>query len=334
MLDQSYLEKYVAPHIEGRSKIALGLSGGPDSMALARLLSIWAQERAGLEIHALIIDHAIRTESGQEASLTKQRVEDWPHITPVILTCEGLVDEETRLMERARQARYTLFESYCAQEGITALCLAHHQNDQAETFLFRLAKGSGLDGLASMAPVQTYSENLTLLRPLLDVPKSDLIEFCTVTATEYVHDPSNEKEQFARPRLRKSAQILEEEGLSAKRLSVTARRLARAKEALQQIAIETFDKILLEKNTNRIVLTLSGVRKALDEIAFRTILMAVEYLNHERDYLPRMERLEDLFEDVKTGKEFRKRTLGGLIFECDEGRDQLIIHKEPKKDGK
>lgn len=311
---------------EELSSIAVGLSGGPDSMALTKLLSLWSASVDGPNIHALIVDHGLRKEAAEEARSTLEQVQDWPKVTAEILNCD-LAEQETRLMEAARDARYAVLAQYCSKNTIQHLCLGHHREDQAETFLFRLAKGSGLDGLSAIRPEQEYG-GLTLVRPLLVVPKQALIETCETYNVPFIQDPSNESEDFARVRLRQSADILAEEGLTSKRLESTARRLNRAREALESMSDKVFDEILLEKDTCRIVFNMPKFQQQLDELALRIISKAIRQLNPDEDYLPRMEKIEDLCADLKSQTPFRKRTLGGLIFECKDKDDHLIITKE------
>ena len=312
------------PHVSADSAaLAVGVSGGPDSMALLKLMSEWSN---GVALHALIVDHGLRAEAAAEAQGVADIIQDWPYVQTRILHWGGASD--SRVQEEARHGRYDLMADYCAAQGIGHLFLGHHMDDQAETFLFRLSKGSGLDGLASMQVVQPHSEALNLARPLLEVPKADLVSVCTVHGISYVDDPSNMSSDYARGRLRAAAEILGEEGLTPKRLSVTARRLARARRALETLTDQACEKIFLEKNTDRIVLKASLLREQLDEIGFRVVLSVIKRLCPGRAYAPRMEKIEALFEDLVAVDDFRKRTLGGLIFERLDKADQIIVRLE------
>ena len=311
---------------EGQA-LAVGVSGGPDSMALLRLLCDWGK---AAEIHAIIVDHGLRAESADEARGVYDQIKDWPGVCPVVLRWEDGV--QSRIQEEARKARYGLMAEYCVAHEISCLFLAHHMDDQAETFLFRLAKGSGVDGLAAMKPMQIYNEQLTLVRPLLGVAKDGLVAFCESVGVSYVLDPSNQSDRFARVRLRKSAEVLAEEGLSAKRLSVTARRLARAQEALEKIAGEAFENVSRGTDTDSIVLDSKAWLELTNEIAIRIVLESIRRLKPNEDYLPRMERIEDLFYDLKNmSVPFRKRTLGGLVFERKDREDLIIISLEERE---
>ena len=312
---------------DGAQAVAVGVSGGPDSMALCRLLSLWSAAGSELEIHALSVDHGLRAEAADEAQQVGACVEGWPFVTHTILDCD--VDADSKVMENARRGRYEVMAAYCAEKNISHLFLAHHQDDQAETFLFRLAKGSGLDGLSAMRRQQIYSNDLVLLRPLLYISKAQLVAFCDENDVSFVHDPSNDSDVYARVRLRQSVDVLAEEGMTAKRLVGTARRLSRAQEALDLWAVKCFDSVCTEKNTKRIVFNFELLCEEPEEIVLRVLLKGIQMLRPEEDYAPRMERVEGLLSDLlDTGQPFRRRTLGGLIFERDDGAGCVIIVQE------
>ena len=321
-----------------RDQTALGVavSGGPDSMALAVLLSHWAQAQTYKpHIHVLIVDHNLRAESTREAKEVHARIAAMPHLTPVILNAQ-LHGQTQKIQETARHARYELMAIYCKEHAIPYLFLGHHRNDQAETVLFRLAKGSGLDGLSGMRARQNYNHELTLLRPFLNLDKSDLHAFCDAHTVDYVLDPSNQNPKFARIRLRQAQESLEQEGLSAKRISTLAMRMNRAKQALDFIAESNFKENLVRSDSIEIVLKSACVTKTPDEIGLRTVIYVMRRLFCEnRTYDPRMEKIERLFDDLKKSLEeraphFRKRTLGGLIVSVSSDKSQIHIEREPR----
>lgn len=308
--------------------IAVGVSGGADSMALCFLLSRWAGEH-DVQIHALTVDHGLRPESWQEAEAVRGFLAGWDNITHIILKWEhGGV--ETAVQERAREARYGLMSGYCAEHGIGALFLAHHADDQAETVLFRLAKGSGLDGLAGMAARYAYSENLALIRPLLEEGKADIEALCADENIPSLQDPSNENAEFARPRMRAARAVLEQEGLSVSRLSTTAKRFTRARSALEVIARTAFDSAAKNINTKRVVFNKVGLLNHPDEIILRVLIIGMERLNPSQAYAPRLERVESILTDMIASKPFRKRTLGGIIFERDDIAGEIALSREHK----
>ena len=308
--------------------IAVAVSGGPDSMALCHLLAQWGNARS-IDVHALSVDHGLRKESADEA----EQVGVWLSALGVqhqVLRWD--TPSEKRVQEEARKARYAMMARYCAEHDIRALFLGHHMDDQAETVLFRLAKGSGLDGLVGMRAVQNYDENLCLMRPLLNATKSDILDFCARSGISFVQDPSNESDQYSRVRLRRARSVLEEEGLSAKRLSVTARRLLRARNALDEIAKKTYEKNAVEINSKRVVFDVNALSTCPEEIVLRVILRGMEMFRHGANYAPRMERVEGLVSNLlgamRDAQTFRKRTLGGVVFEYDHKKAHFILEKE------
>lgn len=325
---QNTLSDFFQNHIslaQGEA-IALAVSGGPDSMALAQSIVSFYLDAP---IHIITVDHGLRAEAKVEAKAVAKWVQEQAHnsLTHMILEWQG-DKPETGLLEAARHARYELIEGYCKDHKIRFVFLGHHQDDQAETFLIRLAKGSGLDGLAGMKPVQQYND-VNLCRPFLDVPKADLMSYCAQHAIDFAKDPTNEDEQYLRPRLRNSMDVLSEEGLTPERLSVLSKRLLRARNALSAITEYTYSDCLIEGQESKIILDYTILKKQPEEIAFRTVVKASKYLRGDNGYGIRMDRLENLFESLFYSPEnFRPRTLGGLIFALKDKSQALYIEKE------
>lgn len=315
------LGDFTAPH-----GVAAGVSGGPDSMALLFLLSQWGAKN-NVPIHAYTIDHGLRATSADEARKVGDWVKNWPAVTHKILRWEG-AKPETRILEEARNARYALMAGAMKDAGSHALFIAHHRDDQAETFLIRLAKGSGLDGLAGMRSVQPLEDHRVIVRPLLDWSKEDLISICNDNNIPYINDPTNENEHYLRPRLRAAREILEEEGLSAKRLAMTARRLSRAKTALEDFAHDLFVMAVKEQRDDGFLLDYKALHAAHEELVVRVLLHVMDQLRPDADYAPRMEKLENLLERIFKDPGFNGATLGGCLFALNRKNETLWVGKE------
>jgi tRNA(Ile)-lysidine synthase len=314
------------PDIPAGSAVAAGVSGGPDSMAMLWLLSHWAEER-GIAVKAYTVDHGLRRESAEEAHAVGAWVKGWPNVTHEVLVWEG-EKPASRVLEEARSKRYALMAAAMKAEGASCLFIAHHRDDLAETFLIRLAKGSGLDGLAGMRAVQKMEGGITLLRPLLDVPKEELILLCKQNAVPYVDDPTNKNERYLRPRLRAAQSVLEEEGLSAKRLGLTAKRLGRASSALAQLADDLFAAALKEGRGSGFVFDYGVLRAAHEELVLRVLLRAMDELRPGGDYGPRLEKAEKLTGRILRDPAFKGATLGGCIFAKEAKNATLWVGKE------
>lgn len=183
---------------EPEPDIAVGVSGGPDSLALVLLLDRWCRERGGRAV-GMTVDHGLRPDSADEA----RTVAGWLSARGIahrILTWDG-PKPTAGLQKAARDARYRLLAEACGRAGLLRLAVAHHADDQAETILFRQERASGPDGLAGMPSSRSLGP-VQLIRPVLGWRKAALIRTCRDFAQPYLDDPSNRAERFARTALR------------------------------------------------------------------------------------------------------------------------------------
>ncbi len=214
--------------------LALAVSGGPDSTALMLLAARWRDARGKApKLIALTVDHGLRQESKREAAAVAKLARKLK-IAHRTLRWTGR-KPKTGLQQAARAARYRLLAQAARTAHAAHILTAHTLDDQAETVLLRMSRGSGLTGLGAMArqsPVPG-AEKLMLVRPLLGLPKVRLIATLEAAKIPCADDPSNRDPRFTRARLRGLAPILAEEGLSAARLALLARRLKRADAALE-----------------------------------------------------------------------------------------------------
>ena len=230
-------EQLFAPLCEF-SSLALAVSGGPDSMALMGLLSRWRSRAPATRprVSVLTVDHGLRAQSAAEAEFVKRAAESigLQHATLVWTGPKA----SSGIQDAARRARYRLLEDHVASQPDrpAAIVLAHHQDDQAETVLMRLARGSALDGLAGMSPLRPVIrlDGVFLARPLLGVPKERLAASLGPLNLRALTDPSNENLEFERVRIRAARAMLEELGLTNAMLALSASRLRRARRAIER----------------------------------------------------------------------------------------------------
>ena len=204
---------------ERQPRIAAGVSGGADSMALASLADDWVRARDG-SLLALVVDHGLRTDSALEAAETMSRLGNLG-IASRCLTVTSL-SRGPALAARARDARYRALTGACADAGILHLLLGHHISDQAETLMIRVLSGSGGRGLAGMSALQETG-SLRIIRPLLAVSPSALREFLRRGGIEWVEDPSNTDMRALRARLRRLRGMPDGEDDATRSLFVAAR---------------------------------------------------------------------------------------------------------------
>jgi tRNA(Ile)-lysidine synthase len=214
-----------AEPFEARPAIAVAVSGGADSMALALLADRWTQARQG-RLLAFVVDHGIRPESAREADLTLTRLAACG-VAGRLLTLTGLA-KGPALAERARDERYRVLAEACAAFGGIHLLLGHHAADQAETMMIRVLSASGGRGLSGMAAV-AETRALRLLRPLLTVPPAALRAFLSRRGVAWVEDPSNRDPTALRSRIRHLR--ADDDDTATQTLADAARRAGQARAA-------------------------------------------------------------------------------------------------------
>ncbi|HKH81453.1 MAG TPA: tRNA lysidine(34) synthetase TilS [Methylovirgula sp.] len=310
----------------------LAVSGGPDSVALMLLASAWAgQGTSKAKLAVATVDHGLRPQSRGEA----EAVAGWAKMLGLpheILIWEG-EKPKTRIQERARAARYDLLFRHAGEIGADHVLTAHHADDQAETILFRLLRGSGIGGLAGM-PVAARHGDILHLRPLLSYPKEALVGLCKAHSQAFFRDPSNEDLGFARTRMRRLLRLLAEEGLDSAALLRLARRAARAELALAACTT-TLRASLDATHTNAFFSAPIGhLREAPEEILQRLIAAEIQALGGKP---LRLDRLEGLAGALRTALQCGaawRGTLGGMTLALD-GRGSLTIRRErPRRRGR
>ncbi|MEJ0062159.1 MAG: tRNA lysidine(34) synthetase TilS [Alphaproteobacteria bacterium] len=298
--------------------MALAVSGGPDSMALALLLRDWARTQ-NIRLIAFTVDHGLREESAAEAA----RVHEW-------LAALGIDHEILRwehpplakaVQEQARDARHRLLREACIRHDVAALALGHHRDDQAETVLMRFAKGSGIDGLAGMRPVYSM-DGLTLLRPLLGMPKARLIATCVARGQAYVSDPSNAHAHYARGRLRGAADALAAEGMDAERLADLAGRAALASDALAEYTARLLARAARFDAAGYAELNIEETLKEPEEIRTRALGEILQIIGGAA-YPPRHHAMMDVSRALQAG-DMPRRTLHGCEIALADGSCRII----------
>lgn len=310
---------------EARPHLAVAVSGGPDSLCLSLLLQRWVRSRHG-RITALTVDHGLRPESAAEA----RQVRSW-------LAAQGIAHRTLRwdrgadapplgggLQAAAREARYRLLGTACRKLGILHLALAHQRDDQAETFLLRLARGSGLDGLAAMAAAGDR-DGIRLLRPLLPVPRSRLAATLRARRQEWIEDPSNANTAHARIRMRRLLPSLAETGVTAARLAETSAALGRARQSMEDAVAELLSAAVEIDPAGYLWLDPAALAGAPAEVSQRALARCLMAIGGGA-YGPRLERLLRLHGQIAAGRLGAGATLGGCRIVSLKGR--LLICRE------
>lgn len=306
-------------------RLAVAVSGGPDSMALSLLAARWVRQRGG-QILALTVDHRLRPDSTAEAAATGASLtrHDIPHR---ILTWSDAPARASQ--DQARRARYGLLDQACREAGIRDLAVAHHREDQAETVLLRLARGSGVDGLAGMAAWRPAPWGW-LLRPLLDLPKARLVATCAAFGVTPADDPSNRRTRYARARLRAAREVLAAEGLTEDRLLLLARRAGQARAALERITAELGGRAVRLDPAGYAAIDLSALRQTDPEIARRLLASVIACIGGGAE--ARFDALERLADALRDGA-LLGRTPGWTLGRCRlrAAGDRLLVFRERRR---
>ena len=274
---------------EARPRIAVAVSGGGDSLALCLLAHRWASRRKG-KVFALTVDHGLRAGSGAEARQVGDWLAEWD-IVHHVLRWRG-AKPKSNIQAAARDARYELLGNWCRRQGVLHLLLGHHMEDQADTLILRLGRGSGLDGLAAMAEIGE-TPRLRLLRPLLSVPRARLAATLRRLGQNWIEDPSNRDTHHARVRVRQSMPALESEGVSAARLAAATRHLGRARAALDEATAHFLARAAELHPAGFCRLDLGMLADAPAEISLRALARTLVTVSGGT-YPPRFEHLERL----------------------------------------
>jgi len=343
--------------------LILAISGGPDSTALLYLMARWcARRHPAPHLVAVSIDHGLRPEARREASDVKclseklgveHRTMRWSGAKPA-----------TGIQEAARVARYRLLRAAARRAKARCVLTGHTLDDQAETVLFRMARGSGLAGICGMArrvPIDdlavgfgrladvTYftgagrntggrivgrpdrANDVVLVRPLLDLPKARLIVTLQEAGIAYADDPSNADPRFTRSRLRKLMPVLAGEGLTPQRLVRLARRVRRSETAHEAVVNWAAKRLGLGTDTKKIALDRADWREIPAEIALRLLGRAISTIGNEGPVeFGKLEALSDALEAalVQGSPRFR-RTLAGAMVSLQQ--NCIVIEQAPAR---
>lgn len=291
------------------NKIAVAVSGGADSLCLTLLLKKWTRKNH-TKLFAFTVDHGLRKESKKEAFGVHQQLKKLG-IVHQTLVWQGK-KPKTRVEESARMARYELLQKACQRNKIKHLFLAHHLEDQAETFWARLAHKSGLDGLCAMQEKSDFRE-LTLVRPLLNISKKEIVDYLKKNKISWVEDPMNYNPEYERVLWRSRQRDLSEMGLTPDTVGNLTKRLTRVKEAIDFYVDSFIKNSVLLSPVGYAFIGKMAWEMAPMEIRLRTLLHLLPLISGQNKIVS-LESIEKLLESSR-----KSATLSGC---------QIIFHKK------
>lgn len=300
------LKQAVAAHLlpHPPERLAVAVSGGSDSTALLYLLADVARDYE-FELLAVTVDHGFRPEAVREVAHVAARCADLG-IRHDVLRWRGW-DGNGNKQDAARRARYTLMSEWAHAQGLQTVALAHTANDQAETVLMRIARGSGVDGLSAMKP-RRIDGGVVWVRPLLDVRREELRAYLQTLGVAWCEDPTNFDPRFERVKVREALQLLEPLGIDASSLGQVARNMTRAREALDwQTFLEA--RRMVNVRAGAVAIDWRGYRTLPEEIARRLLVGALSWIGGS-DYPPRRRALARVMDALRQAP---RATLDGCI---------------------
>ena len=316
----SQIYKKFAKSLNIDENFIVAVSGGPDSLALAFLSKIYSIQK-NLKVKFYIIDHKLRTESTNEAKYVKKILNKF-QINTEILYWQG-IKPKSNIQSAARIKRFELLISKCKKLGITHLLLGHHQEDLIENFFIRILRGSGLKGLISLSK-KTKWQNVTILRPLMNQKKEDLVFISKKVFDFYVKDPTNNDEKFQRVRIRKLLNGLKNDGLDQKKFIKTIENLKKSNDVVNYYVAKNLENnSFFSHKKNHLILN-DKFFKQPHEIIFRSLSDSLNFVS-KKYYSVRGKKIDKIIKDIQKSS-FSKSTLGSCLIE--KVNQTVIISKE------
>ena len=310
-----------APDLGDDAPLAVAVSGGGDSLALLHILQFLRPGR----IRAVTVDHGLRSESGSEAAHVG-RICAALSVPHDVLRWQGW-SGQGNLQDAARQARLRLISDWAAKAGVAAVVLGHTLDDQAETVLLRLARGSGVDGLSAISP-DIRIAGTRWLRPMLEVRRSELRVYLGDAGIDWVDDPSNENDDFDRVKARAALEELSRIGLTREGLARTAAHQTRARAALNWMTEIALRAVATPSEAGYVRLNAKKLADYPEEIRLRLVAHVLGWVSG-RIYPPRFASLTSALAALQKGEV--SRSLQGCLLLLRDG--DIVVCREPARCG-
>ena len=321
--DQNELNLILVKFIEKlkkfkEKKFVIAVSGGPDSLALTALAKAYSLENK-CKMKYVLVNHNIRVKSSQEANNVKKLLKQF-NISLKILNNSRTINKNVQ--SNAREIRYNLLKKFCKKNKIKIILTAHNLEDQVETFLIRLSRGSGLHGLSSMNQSNKLEKNIILARPLLEYKKQQLIKISKSIFGKYYKDPSNENTKYLRTKIRKLKKPLEKSGINYIQIIKSIKNLAASRDTLN-LYFDRIYKETIKKRNNKILIDYKNFDLLNSEMKMRTLRQSIKDLT-KAYYYPRSKKIINLVSRIKLDRGDKLHLSGCLIF---KDKNNLIIKK-------
>ena len=292
-------------NFEKNPSVAVAVSGGPDSMSLIFLVNAFIKYKKG-NLMALIVNHRIRKNSKDEAKYVSTYLKK-NNITSQILTVNQ-VNVRKKSMNEARNNRYNLLTDFCIKNNFLHLFIAHHKDDNLETFLNRKIAGSDFYGLKSMSQFSLYNK-VCIIRPLLNFSKDTLLNYNKKNKVEYVNDPSNSNLDFTRPTIRNFLKKSNQKTI--KEINKDFESILFYSPNFIQMIFEILLKNIVKIDSKKIIVELDNM-KNLNEINSENIIRKIYQFLFYGSNAPRSKKIRILINEINK-LNFKNFNIRGMI---------------------
>ena len=303
-----------------KKKYVVAVSGGPDSLALVALTRAYTFYKK-TKFYYVLVDHSLRKNSDKEAQNVKRLLKKNSIILKIFINKKKIIKN---IQSEARIVRYNILIKYCKKNNIKILLTAHNLEDQVETFLMRLSRGSGLKGLSAMKPLSYIDSKVDLYRPLLDINKKYLIKISKSIFGTYFKDPSNKNTNYLRTKIRSLKKPIENSGIKYEQIFRSIQNLSSSKNTLDKYLDKIF-KDLIKKTKGEILINFVKYKSLGKDTKISLINESIKKLKNNY-YDLRSKKVDNLINNLEK-KEFKKTTLGGCIFFKKNGNLCLKVEK-------
>ena len=305
-----------------KNTFLVAVSGGSDSLALSALSHTYSIEKKK-KVFYVLVDHGNKKNSSKEAQNVKNLLKK-KKINLVILKNKKKINKN--FQSQAREIRYQLLLNFCKKYKIKFIMTGHHRDDQIETFLIRLSRGSGIQGLSSMNKIRNLNSTIKLFRPLLDEKKENLVLLAKCYFGKIFKDPSNTNQKYLRTRVRNLIKKFEKSGIKPERIINSINNLASTRDTLNSY-IQRIEKNCLIVKNNTISINLNKFLLENNEMQLKIFSNCIKIVS-KNYYPPRAKKILNLLSNVQSNEKI-KATLGGCVINMY--KKNLIISKEELK---
>ena len=290
---------------EKNPSVAVAVSGGPDSMSLLFLVNAFIKYKKG-NLIALIVDHSIRHNSKEEAKYISSYLNKYNINSKILFVEKNNVKKKN--MNEARKNRYNLLTDFCIQNKILHLFMAHHKDDNLETFLNRKIAGSDFYGLKSISEFSLFNK-VCILRPFLNFSKKKLLDYNKKNKIEYINDPSNFNLNYTRPIMRTFLKKSDQKTL--KEINQDFENILFYSPFFIQMIFEIMLKNIVYVDSKKIVVNLNNINK-INDITFENVIRRLYQFFFNQTNAPRSKKIRILISETKKFN-FKNFNLKGMI---------------------